>query len=49
MMFVMPRTCPTAFAQARSLTGESGTILLAGSLMLIGECMLLWDIDTTQI
>lgn len=40
---------PAAFALARSLTGNSGTILLAGSLMLIGECMLLWDIDTTLI
>ncbi len=38
-----------AFALARSITGASGTILLAGSLMLIGECMLLWDIDTTAI
>lgn len=40
---------PAAFALARSLAGASGTILLAGSLMLIGECMLLWDIDTTVI
>lgn len=40
---------PAAFALARSMTGESGTILLAGSLMLIGECMLLWDVDTTLI
>lgn len=40
---------PAAFALARGMTGESGTILLAGSLMLIGECMLLWDIDTTAI
>ncbi len=40
---------PAAFALARSMTGGSGTILLAGSLMLIGECMLLWDIDTTAI
>ncbi len=40
---------PAAFALAHSITGESGTILLAGSLMLIGECMLLWDVDTTVI
>ena len=38
-----------AFALARSLAGESGTILLAGSLMLIGECMLIWDVDTSAI
>ncbi len=40
---------PAAFALARNRAGANGTILLAGSLMLIGECMLLWDIDTTVI
>ena len=38
-----------ALALARSLAGESGTILLAVSLMLVGECMLIWDVDTSQI
>lgn len=38
-----------ALALARSLAGESGTILLAVSLMLVGECMLIWDVDTTEI
>lgn len=38
-----------ALALARSLAGESGTILLAVSLMLVGECMLIWDVDTTAI
>ena len=40
---------PAALAAARDLAGDSGTILLAGSLMLIGECMLIWNIDTTAI
>lgn len=34
---------------AREFAGESGTILLAVSLMLVGECMLIWNIDTSQI
>ena len=38
-----------ALTLARSLAGESGTILLAVSLMLVGECMLIWDFDTTAI
>ena len=38
-----------ALALARSLAGESGTILLAVSLMLVGECMLIWDVDTSAI
>ena len=38
-----------ALARARSLAGESGTILLAVSLMLVGECMLIWEVDTTAI
>ena len=38
-----------ALALARSLAGESGTILLAVSLMLVGECMLIWDVDTSEI
>ena len=40
---------PSAFDMAREKTGKNGTILLAGSLMLIGECMLLWNIDTSVI
>lgn len=38
-----------ALVLARSLAGESGTILLAVSLMLVGECMLIWDVDTSAI
>ncbi len=34
---------------AREFAGESGTILLAVSLMLVGECMLIWNVDTSQI
>ena len=40
---------PAALNLARSLTGESGTILMALSLMLVGECMLIWHVDTTLI
>ena len=38
-----------ALELARQLAGDSGTILLAVSLMLVGECMLIWDVDTTAI
>ena len=38
-----------ALHMARERVGAGGTILLAGSLMLIGECMLIWDIDTSQL
>ena len=38
-----------ALTLARRKCGETGTILLAVSLMLVGECMLIWDIDTAQI
>ena len=34
---------------ARDFAGESGAILLAVSLMLVGECMLIWNVDTSQI
>lgn len=34
---------------ARGETGAEGTILLAVSLMLVGECMLIWGIDTAVI
>ena len=34
---------------AREFAGASGTILLAVSLMLVGECMLIWDVDTSRI
>ncbi|MCY3779644.1 MAG: Mur ligase family protein [Chloroflexi bacterium] len=40
---------PAALKLARSLAGESGAILMALSLMLVGECMLIWDVDTTAI
>jgi len=40
---------PGALALARAKAGESGTILLAVSLMLVGECMLIWDVDTSAI
>ena len=43
------RDLPSALALARERAGASGTILLAVSLMLVGECMLIWDIDTTVI
>jgi len=43
------RDLPSALALARTRAGSSGTILLAGSLMLVGECMLIWDVDTTAI
>jgi len=40
---------PSALAIAREQAGRSGTILLAGSLMLVGECMLIWEVDTSVI
>lgn len=40
---------PSALALARQKAGQSGTILLAVSLMLVGECMLIWNVDTTVI
>ena len=40
---------PGALSLARARAGESGTILLAVSLMLVGECMLIWGVDTSQI
>ena len=43
------RDLPSALALARTRAGPSGTILLAVSLMLVGECMLIWDVDTTVI
>ena len=38
-----------ALAIAREKAARSGTILLAVSLMLVGECMLIWNVDTTEI
>lgn len=38
-----------ALTIARRQTGASGTILLAVSLMLVGECMLIWRVDTSII
>ncbi len=43
------RDLPAALELARELAGDTGTILLAVSLMLVGECMLIWDVDTTAI
>lgn len=40
---------PSALSMARRQAGDSGTILLAVSLMLVGECMLIWDVDTSAI
>ncbi len=40
---------PAALALAREISGNSGTILLAVSLMIVGESMLIWDVDTTAI
>ncbi len=40
---------PAALALAREIAGTDGTILLAVSLMLVGECMLLWQVDTSVI
>lgn len=40
---------PSALALARQGSAASGTILLAVSLMLVGECMLIWDVDTSVI
>lgn len=40
---------PKALVLARERAGESGTILLAVSLMLVGECMLIWDVDTSAV
>lgn len=40
---------PGALSIARRKAGDSGTILLAVSLMLVGECMLMWDVDTSAI
>lgn len=40
---------PQALEIAKSKVGTEGTILLAVSLMLVGECMLIWNIDTSQI
>ena len=34
---------------ARGITGADGAILLAVSLMLVGECMLVWKLDTSVI
>ncbi len=43
------RDLTQALELARARAGESGTILLAGSLMLVGEAMLIWHQDTTAI
>ena len=40
---------PGALSMARGKAGDAGTIMLAVSLMLVGECMLIWDIDTSAI
>ena len=43
------KALPGALSLARAKAGESGMILLAVSLMLVGECMLIWDVDTSAI
>ena len=43
------KALPGALSLPRAKAGESGTILLAVSLMLVGECMLIWDVDTRAI
>lgn len=43
------RNLTDALTLARQMTGDRGSILLAVSLMLVGECMLIWEVDTTQI
>ena len=40
---------PRALELARAKAGRHGTILLAVSLMLVGECMLIWGADTSAI
>ena len=40
---------PGALEVAKKLAGPGGTILLAVSLMLVGECMLIWDVETSGI
>lgn len=40
---------PAALSIARTQAGDSGAIMLAVSLMLVGECMLIWNVDTTVI
>ncbi|MCY3798503.1 MAG: hypothetical protein OXG84_11880, partial [Chloroflexi bacterium] len=40
---------PGALSMARGKAGDAGTIMLAVSLMLVGECMLIWDVDTSAI
>lgn len=40
---------PQALDIARTISGTNGTILLAVSLMLVGECMLIWGIETDAI
>lgn len=42
-------TLPGALSMARERAGHEGCILVAASLMLVGECMLIWDIDTPSI
>lgn len=43
------RDLPSALSLARAKAGQSGAILLAVSLMLVGECMLIWGVDTSAI
>lgn len=43
------KTLPQALSLAREKVGQNGTILMAVSLMLVGECMLIWKIDTHHI
>ena len=40
---------PAALDKARGIAGAKGTILLAVSLMLVGESMMIWNVDTSEI
>ncbi len=46
---IYTKTLPQALSIAREKVGQDGTILMAVSLMLVGECMLIWEIDTRHI
>lgn len=40
---------PAALEAAYARAGSSGTVLLSVAQPLVGECMLIWNVDTTQI
>lgn len=43
------KTLPEALTLARENVGSSGTILMAVAQPLVGEAMLIWNIDTSQV